>query len=69
MRLAEFDQPSAEQRRVTRQQDDARMAKDRAKQLDAQAKVSADRLKLRQSQHRLQQSRAPVSGNTIKPHA
>lgn len=66
MRLAEIEQPSAEQSRVDRMKDSAKKAKDRAKQLDAQADLSANQLKARQSQQKLQQVRGLATSGATK---
>ncbi len=68
MRLEEFDQPSAEESRVDRLKDNAKMARDKATQMGAQAKASADQLKATQSRQKLSRPRAPASA-MIKPHA
>ena len=68
MRLAEFDQPSAEESRVDRLKDNAKMAREKATQMGAQAKASADQLKATQSRQKVSQSNAPASA-MIKPHA
>lgn len=46
MRLEEIEQPSAEESRVNRLKDNAKVARDKAKQLSAQAKASASQLKM-----------------------
>jgi len=69
MRLEEFEQPSAEEGRVKRLKDNAKVARDKATQLGAQAKASADQLKARQSKQRMSHSNTPTTGTTIKPRA
>lgn len=69
MRLDEIKQASAEERRVARLKDNAKVAKDKAKQLTTQAKVSADQLKMQKSRQQLTLPRTSTSIQTIKPHA
>jgi hypothetical protein len=69
MRLAEFDQPSAEEGRIKRLKDTAKLAREKATQLGTQAKASADQLKATQSRQRLSHSNTPTTGTTIKPRA
>ncbi len=68
MKIAEFDQTSAAESRVDRLKDNAKVARDKAKQMSAAAKASADQLKATQSRQKLSQAKAPASG-MIKPHA
>ena len=68
MRLEEFDQSSAAESRVDRLKDNAKLARDKAKQMSAAAKASADQLKATQSRQKLSQPKAPASA-MIKPHA
>ncbi|MBK7281557.1 hypothetical protein [Candidatus Aalborgicola defluviihabitans] len=68
MRLEEFDQPSAEESRVDRLKDNAKLAREKATQMGAQAKASADQLKA-QSKQRMSHSNTPTTGTTIKPRA
>ena len=69
MRLAEFDRPIAAEGRVKRLKDTAKMASEKATQLDTQAKASADQLKATQSRQRLSHSNTPATGTTIKARA
>ena len=68
MRLDEIQPSSAAVQRVKRRKDNAKSAKDRAKQLKAQADTGAERLKMQKSREKLAQvQRAAVTSN-IKPH-
>lgn len=69
MRLEEFDQPSAEESRIDRLKDNAKLAREKATQMGAQAKASADQLKAKQSKQRMSHSNTPTTGTTIKPRA
>lgn len=69
MRLEEIEQPSAEESRVNRLKDNAKVARDKATQLSAQAKASASQLKMQQTRQKLSQPATVASGGTIKPHA
>lgn len=68
MRLDEIEQASAEEQRVKRLKDNAKAAKDKAKQLTTQANVSADQLKMQQSRQKLAPIHKTTVGTTIKPH-
>ncbi|MGC1176348.1 hypothetical protein [Polaromonas sp.] len=69
MKLKEIEQASAEEQRVKRLKDNAKQARERARQLGAQATASADQLKMQQSRQKMRQLHAPDAGATIKPHA
>jgi hypothetical protein len=69
MRLEEFDQSSAAESRVDRLKDNAKVARDKAKQMGAAAKASADQLKATQSRQRMSHTNTPSTGTTIKPRA
>jgi len=69
MRLKEFEQSTAAEQRVQRMKDNAKAAKDRAKQLTTQANVSADQLKLQKSREQLNKASTPSSTSTITSHA
>lgn len=68
MRLNEIDGSNAADQRVKRLKDTAKVAKNRAKQLNAQADASAERLDMQKSRQKLAQlQRAAVTSN-IKPY-
>lgn len=67
MRLEEI-QPSAAERRVKRMRDNAKAAKDRARQLKAQADMSADRLEMQKDRAALVQAQRSAVTSTIKPY-
>lgn len=69
MRLEEFDQPGAEEGRIKRLKDTAKMAREKATELGKQARASADQLKATQSRQKLSHSNTPSTGTTIKPRA
>ena len=69
MRLDEIEQGTAEEQRVKRLKDTAKVAKDKAKQLSTQANVSADQLKMKNSREQLTKARVPSATAMIKPHA
>jgi hypothetical protein len=69
MRLDEIEQGAAEEQRVKRLKDTAKVAKDKAKQLTTQAKLSADQLKMKKSREQLANVRTPSSTTMIKPRA
>ncbi len=69
MRLDEIAQRYAEEQRVQRLKDTAQAAKEKARQLSAQANASADQLKTRKSRNDASRARSTSSTGTIKPHA
>ena len=69
MRLDEIEQNTAAEQRVQRMKDNAKTAKDKAKQLTTQANVSADQLKLQKSREQLSKATNPPSANMIQPSA
>jgi len=69
MRLDEIEHSAAAEQRVQRMKDNAKAAKDRAKQLTTQANVSADQLKLQKSREQLNKASTPSSTSTITSHA
>ena len=69
MRLKEFEQSTAAEQRVDRMKDNAKTAKDKAKQMTTQANVSADQLKLQKLREQLNKASTPSSMSTITPHA
>ena len=69
MRLEEIEQSTAAEQRVQRMKDNARTAKDKAKQLTTQANVSADQLKLQKSREQVTKATRPSTASMIKPHS
>jgi hypothetical protein len=69
MRLDEIEQGTAEEQRVKRLKDTAKVAKDKARELTTQANLSADQLKMKKSREQLTKARTPSSTTMIKPHA
>ena len=68
MRLDEIEAGSAAEQRVKRLQDNAKSAKDRAKQLKAQADTGAEQLKMKQSREKLAQIKKAGMTSMIKPY-
>lgn len=68
MRLDEIKPSSGAEQRVKRMKANATAAKDRAKQLKVQADVSAERLDMQKSRHKLGQSHRAAVTSTIKPY-
>ena len=68
MTLEEIKQSGAAEQRVKRMKDQAKAAKDRAKQLKVNADTNAEQLKVRQSREKLAQLHRPNVGTTIKPY-
>ena len=69
MRLDEIEQSTAAEQRVDRMKDNAKAAKDKAKQLTTQANVSADQLKLQKSREQVAKATTPSTATMIKPSA
>lgn len=67
MRLDEI-KPSAAEQRVSRLKAGAKAAKDRAKQLKAQADMDAERLNMQRSREKLTQLQRSPATSTIKPY-
>jgi hypothetical protein len=67
MTLEEIKQSGAELR-VKRMKDQAKAAKDRAKQMKANADLNAEQLKQRQSREKIAQIQRASVVKTIKPH-
>lgn len=68
MRLEEIQPSNAAEQRVKRMKASAKAAKDRARQLQAQADTSAERLDMQQSRQKLVQLQRKVATSTIKPY-
>jgi len=68
MRLEEIQPSNAAEQRVKRMKASAKAAKDRARQLQAQADTSAERLDMQQSRQKLTQLRRKAATSTIKPY-
>jgi len=68
MTLEEIVQGTAAERRVDRLKANAKSARDRARQLKAQADAGEAQLKVRQGNDRLSQARLSTSAKTIKPY-
>ena len=68
MTLEEIKQNGAELR-VTRMKAQAKAAKDRAKQMKANADLNAEQLKQRQSRDKIAQIQRASVIKTIKPHS
>jgi DNA repair exonuclease SbcCD ATPase subunit len=68
MRLEEIDGTSAAERRVKRMKDNAKAAKEHARQLRAQADMSADRLEMQKDRAALVQAQRSAVTSTIKPY-
>ena len=68
MRLEEIQASSAAEQRVKRLKDNAKAAKNRAKQLNAQADASADQLAMQQSRKRLSMARKGAQATVITPY-
>ena len=69
MTLEEIKQSGAAEQRVKRMKDQAKAAKDRAKQLKVNADKNAEQLKMRQSREKLAQLHRSNVGTTIKPYS
>jgi len=69
MRLNEIEQNTAAEQRVERMKDNAKTAKDKAKQLTTQANLSADQLKLQKSREQVTKATKPSTSTMIKPSA
>lgn len=67
MRLEEI-QPGAAERRVKAMMANAKSAKDRARQLKAQADINAERLDMQKSRAALSQAHRSAVTSTIKPY-
>ena len=67
MRLDEIEVRSAAQQRVGRLKDNAKSARDRAKQLAAQAETGAEQLEVQQSREKLSQIKKAGMTSLIKP--
>ena len=68
MRLDEIEPASAAEQRVDRLKDNAKSAKDRAKQLTAQAETGAEQLHMQQSRAKLAQIKKAGMTSMIKPY-
>lgn len=68
MRLEEIQPSNAAEQRVKRMKAGAKAAKDRARQLQAQADTSAERLDMQQSRQKLMQLQRKAATSTIKPY-
>lgn len=68
MRLDEIDGSSAAERRVDRLKANAKTARERAKQLKAQADASAAQLRMRQSRKQFATGSRAAQTSMIKPH-
>jgi hypothetical protein len=68
MRLEEIEAGSAADLRVKRMKANAKSAKDRAKQLQAQAEAGAEQLRMRQSREKLAQIKKTSMTSMIKPY-
>ena len=68
MRLEEIQPSNAAEPRVKRMKASAKAAKDRARQLQAQADTSAERLDMQQSRQKLVQLQRKAATSTIKPY-
>ena len=68
MRLEEIQASSAAEQRVKRLKDNAKAAKNRAKQLNAQADASADQLAMQQSRERLWMAGKRAQATVITPY-
>ncbi len=69
MTLEEIKQSGAAEQRVKRLKDQAKAAKDRAKQMKVNADRNAEQLKMRQSRQKLVQLHRSNVGTTIKPYS
>lgn len=69
MRLEEIQPSNAAEQRVKRMKASAKAAKDRARQLQAQADTSAERLDMQQSRQKLMQLQRKAATSTIKPYS
>ena len=69
MTLEEIKQSGAAEQRVNRMKDQAKAAKDRAKQMKVNADKNAEQLKMRQSREKLAQLHRSNVGTTIKPYS
>lgn len=69
MRLDEIDGSNAAERRVNRLKANAKTARDRAKQLKAQADASAAQFEMQQSRKRFASTRKAAQTSMVKPHA
>ena len=69
MTLEEIKQSGAAEQRVKRLKDQAKAAKDRAKQMKVNADRNAEQLKMRQSREKLAQLHRSNVGTTIKPYS
>jgi len=68
MRLEEIKVSSAAEQRVKRLKDNAKSAKDGAKQVQAQAETGAEQLKIQQSREKLAQIKKAGMTSMIKPY-
>ena len=69
MTLEEIKQSGAAEQRVKRLKDQAKAAKDRAKQMKVNADTNAEQLKIRNSRQKLSQLHRSNVGTTIKPYS
>jgi hypothetical protein len=67
MRLFEFDGTTGEEARIQRLKDNAKQARDRAKQLGAQADVSAGQLKAKKAKRQAAAATMPAPAMQGKP--
>lgn len=68
MRLEEIKAASAAEKRVRRLKANAKSAKDRAKQMQAQADASAERLDMQKSRQELARLHRAAVATSIKPY-
>ena len=68
MRRDEIEVSSAAEQRVKRLKDNAATARNRAKQLKAQAETGAEQLRVRQSREKLARIRKAGATSMIKPY-
>jgi hypothetical protein len=68
MRLEEIQVGSAAEKRVSRLKADAKVAKERARQMKSRADATAAQLDLKKAQQRLLQQRRSAVTTTIKPY-
>jgi hypothetical protein len=68
MQLKEIDGSSAGEQRVKGLKDNAKAAKDKAKQLKAQADTSAEQLAIQKSRQTLTHRQRSPAMSTIKPY-
>ena len=69
MRLEEIKAASAAEQRVKRMKANAKVAKDRAKQLKVQADMSAEHLDMQKGRQRLAQLQRSAATTPIKPYS